>query len=538
MKGLLLDLPDLVAPLPGDARETLKEQLVVTREAVRANPMEHGHPPHVYQEMVHAEEAGNKLVLFLAANRLGKSECGMRETLWRARGEHPYKEVPFISVIWIGILDFTFYKETTLFHWRKWAPAEWIIKDLSENNKHAILRRADGGECHIFIKTYEQGRESWQGAGVDYIWIDEEPPEDVYGEARARLVTTRGGMLLTLTALTGVTGWIYDGLYIPLKKGDKKGLLVEGALATEDPEREWGVGESLVPHMTREDIVSFASDYKDPVERRMRVFGIYGVRTGTVYQFHPQIHLIPPFDIPDYFEIWGSVDPGYRGFAGHLYGMSEMGIAYVIGEVFSQEEDHATRFGKLNAMVQARAPWMTADRPCIFYVDTEDPQTVLQLNILARETGSAVTFASLDQGLKAVKAGIMRTASLLLPSKENPTPPHVHRPRPAAGEPSLYIFNDLQSEWINRNKDGTPIQTVTASRLVWELGRFAWKKGNKDEADEASAGGAHALAALRYGMMARMGPPAAPIADQYKQAGADASKWERIHQQVFGGDEE
>lgn len=532
--GLLHGLIDPVAALPEDAKEELAAQLLTVREAAKADPMTYGHPPHVYQEMVHVEPATTRLVLFLAANRLGKSECGIREVLWSARGDHPYKEVPYIDVVWIGVLDFTFYVETTLFHWRKWAPPGWIKKDLTENNKHAIIHRADGGECHVFVKTFEQGRESFQGAAVDLILMDEEPPEDVFNEARTRVATTRGRMVLTLTALSGTSGWIYEGLYVPLKKGERQGLLVEAALATEDEGREYGVGEPLVPHLTREDIVSLASDIPDPVERGMRIFGRYGVRTGTVYRYIPEVHVVPPFVLPHHYEVWGSVDPGYRGFAALLYGMSEMASTFVVGELFSQEDTHAVRFSRLAAMVREKAPWVTLDQPVIFYVDTEDPQTVLELNTLARQYEAPVIFASLDQGLKAVKAGIMRVAKELLPSRLRPTPPVVARPRSAAGEPSLYLFSNLHSEWVVRNKEGVPVQTVRGSRLAWELARFAWKKGNKDEADESTAGGAHALAALRYGIMARLGPPLPPSEDARAAAGEDAYKWELINQQVFG----
>lgn len=54
------------------------------------------------------------------------------------------------------------------------------------------IRHITGGTSTIVLKSYEQGRVSWQGSEVDFIWIDEEAPQEVYGEALIRLMTTKG----------------------------------------------------------------------------------------------------------------------------------------------------------------------------------------------------------------------------------------------------------------------------------------------------------------------------------------------------------
>jgi phage terminase large subunit-like protein len=47
----------------------------------------------------------------------------------------------------------------------------------------------------------------WQGATLDFIWLDEEPPADIHSEALARL--TGGGIVWsTLTPLLGYTPFI------------------------------------------------------------------------------------------------------------------------------------------------------------------------------------------------------------------------------------------------------------------------------------------------------------------------------------------
>lgn len=56
----------------------------------------------------------------------------------------------------------------------------------------------------IRFKTYDQGRESFQGAKKDIIHLDEEPPEDITNECKARLIDTNGVLLRTMTPLNGI----------------------------------------------------------------------------------------------------------------------------------------------------------------------------------------------------------------------------------------------------------------------------------------------------------------------------------------------
>jgi len=44
------------------------------------------------------------------------------------------------------------------------------------------------------LQSYEKGREKWQGATLDRVWFDEEPPHDIYTEGLTRTNAT-GGMV-------------------------------------------------------------------------------------------------------------------------------------------------------------------------------------------------------------------------------------------------------------------------------------------------------------------------------------------------------
>ena len=44
------------------------------------------------------------------------------------------------------------------------------------------IKHVSGGRSLLRYKYYAQGRRIWQGPLVDFVWFDEEPPEDNYDE--------------------------------------------------------------------------------------------------------------------------------------------------------------------------------------------------------------------------------------------------------------------------------------------------------------------------------------------------------------------
>jgi len=67
------------------------------------------------------------------------------------------------------------------------------------------VKHASGGTSYLGFKSYDQGRKKFQGTAKHLIWMDEEPPEDVYSECMARLMTTSGSMICTFTPLEGLS---------------------------------------------------------------------------------------------------------------------------------------------------------------------------------------------------------------------------------------------------------------------------------------------------------------------------------------------
>lgn len=81
------------------------------------------------------------------------------------------------------------------------------VPDLVES---IFVRHGGGGDVQagtsrLTVKTYDQGRARWQGETLDFVWLDEEPPADLYFEALTRTNARAGIVTLTFTPLKGMS---------------------------------------------------------------------------------------------------------------------------------------------------------------------------------------------------------------------------------------------------------------------------------------------------------------------------------------------
>jgi phage terminase large subunit-like protein len=61
------------------------------------------------------------------------------------------------------------------------------------------------GESVLAFKSYEKGREKWQGETLEGVWFDEEPPLAIYSEGLTRTNATGGIVMVTFTPLQGMS---------------------------------------------------------------------------------------------------------------------------------------------------------------------------------------------------------------------------------------------------------------------------------------------------------------------------------------------
>ena len=67
------------------------------------------------------------------------------------------------------------------------------------------VKHVSGKWSTLGVKSYQQGRGSFEGTSKAVILLDEEPPMDIYGECVIRTATTNGIIMLTFTPLLGMS---------------------------------------------------------------------------------------------------------------------------------------------------------------------------------------------------------------------------------------------------------------------------------------------------------------------------------------------
>lgn len=83
-----------------------------------------------------------------------------------------------------------------------------------------IVKHVSGGNSTLGFKSYDQGRTKWQGETLDFVWFDEEPPQDVSFEGLTRTNATSGMVYLTFTPLKGISDVVHS--FIECGDSDKK----------------------------------------------------------------------------------------------------------------------------------------------------------------------------------------------------------------------------------------------------------------------------------------------------------------------------
>lgn len=73
-----------------------------------------------------------------------------------------------------------------------------------------VVRHVSGGLSTLGFKSYDQGRRKWQGETLDFVWFDEEPPEEIWIEGKTRTNATGGMVWLTFTPLLGMSRVVHS----------------------------------------------------------------------------------------------------------------------------------------------------------------------------------------------------------------------------------------------------------------------------------------------------------------------------------------
>lgn len=152
-------------------------------------------------------------------NRVGKTEIGAMEVARYLTNDHAFRDTSGRVEVWAACPSYDVQEETTQDKLLKYIP-ESAIKHISYIRGRIIKNITLKNNNRLTFKSYEQGREKFQGAGKRLIWFDEEPPQPIYEES---FVRQEAGMqldiIMTMTPVNGMT-WVYDRLYNAEDKSD------------------------------------------------------------------------------------------------------------------------------------------------------------------------------------------------------------------------------------------------------------------------------------------------------------------------------
>lgn len=324
-------------------------------QAVRPNIL--GYKPHDKQVAFHSADARNRL--YIGGNRSGKTTGGITEDIWWMQGKHPYRQTPETGVRGriVGV-DFTQGIEKILLpEFMRWCP----ISDLKGNswytawdNQERTITFENGSFAEFM--SYEQDVEKFAGTSRHFIHFDEEPPQDIYIECKARLIDTRGSWWMTLTPVLGME-WMYDEIYLVGTKHLDKNIAVIEVEMWENP------------YLDEVEIEDFLNSIPEE-DRDARVLGKFVRRGGVIYKtFSPSVHVIEPLDgIPDGWDLYNSMDHGFNNPTAWLWHTVDPdGNVITFAEHFESEmiiADHAEQVKFINRSIGREPGISVCDPAC------------------------------------------------------------------------------------------------------------------------------------------------------------------------------
>jgi phage terminase large subunit-like protein len=155
------------------------------------------------------------------------------------------------------------------------------------------VKHVSGENSVLYFKTYEQGREKWQGESLDFVWFDEEPPQDIYTEGLTRTNATGGMTFITFTPLLGMSEVV-------------KRFIIDKIPGTHFT--QMGIDDAA--HFTAEQRAAIIASYK-PFERDARTKGIPQLGSGRVFPIDDDEIRVESFAIPAHWPQIGGIDFGW-----------------------------------------------------------------------------------------------------------------------------------------------------------------------------------------------------------------------------------
>jgi phage terminase large subunit-like protein len=306
-------MPDLSA-LAGMSDEELEQTLIALTEHRKFNLLDFIELYPRQKEFM-AMGAHKQERLFFAGNQMGKTFCGAAECAYHLTGLYPDwwegKRFDHPVRAWAGGVSTTACREqgqrllcgppgietgfgTGLIPRHLFADKPTLARGAVADayDTIAVWHHINGvrdGISTLQFKSYEQGREKFQGSTLDFIWWDEEPKMEIYVEGNARYTATGGMSYLTFTPLHGMSTVVVRFLH---ERDDRRDYLT------------MGYKDAL--HMTPEKLADAMAKYPAH-EHDARMNGAPLLGSGRIFIDNEATFVYPASQvIPDHWpKLWG-----------------------------------------------------------------------------------------------------------------------------------------------------------------------------------------------------------------------------------------
>jgi phage terminase large subunit-like protein len=157
----------------------------------------------------------------------------------------------------------------------------------------AVIEHVSGGNSMLGFKSYDQGREKWQGETLDIVWFDEEPPMDIYTEGLTRTNATGGFAYMTFTPLLGMSEVVRRFLMEPQEDRQDINFTIEDA-----------------EHISAKERAVIIAGYPSH-ERDARTRGVPILGSGRIYPVDEDMLKCLPMELPRHWPRIGGMDFGW-----------------------------------------------------------------------------------------------------------------------------------------------------------------------------------------------------------------------------------
>jgi phage terminase large subunit-like protein len=165
-----------------------------------------------------------------------------------------------------------------------------VVKHIAPfDNPH----RLSDGDSRITLKTYDQGRERWQGDTLHWVWFDEEPDKDIYTEGLTRTNATGGIAFMTFTPLLGMSDVV-------------KRFVTDKAVGTHTTTMTIEDALHYTPEQRRLIVAAYPAHERDARARGIPILG-----SGRIFPFEDSQVAEPPLQIPNWWPRGVGLDFGY-----------------------------------------------------------------------------------------------------------------------------------------------------------------------------------------------------------------------------------